>query len=603
MTNNFCATSARQNHQQECSHSDIVIVSAIRAQSTSQIYASLDFFKKLTVQCIIFYTGSDFTELKQDLANKYPFVTLATQDYQLPSVPENVGLPRETSTVDDTASELIAQHLKVAFMRTAVDQLNNQSKMLIWMDFDIHLILSDHTDNILKVTREVSLQGLTKSSAVLTKMIFPGNWEALSSENLATHNIANLDWLLHKPHWRFIGAVFMGSQIAISEFWALYEKHFTTFLKAYGVLTWEVNFWAWLEATVSSWEPIWYKANYDISLLALPGQLYSSALNNLHSYKSKPIVYPAINGYYPMSAAYLNLDGQHWLNTRCVNYWLQKNGVYWLPPEDQKAIRTVNVLSKLDDNLDPLDFVEMTDQTTLINHYGYVQGIEDVRLFKDAETQGVRYLASNCNHSASGKTRIVVGEYNVDAKDYAISEVIAPPTNTDCEKNWIPIKRQPKEQTLSPEQWYIYQWCPLQVGQLEQRSTRERAKSNTNDTGATKLVIKISHPTNPLIFGRLRGSSCFIEATIEGVSGLLGVTHFSDDSIPRKYYHRLILLNPENFKPLKYSRGFYFENNSVEFCIGFTQLHKQYIFWVSQMDRDPIKVSVLCNEFRNWIDV
>ena len=48
---------------------------------------------------------------------------------------------------------------------------------------------------------------------------------------------------------------------------------------------------------------------------------------------------------------------------------------------------------------------------------------------------------------------------------------------------------------------------------------------------------------------------------------------------------------------LRYSRVFYFEKLSIEFCIGMTVLadecgEPKYVFWVSRFDRDPISIEV-----------
>ena len=84
---------------------------------------------------------------------------------------------------------------------------------------------------------------------------------------------------------------------------------------------------------------------------------------------------------------------------------------------------------------------------------------------------------------------------------------------------------------------------------------------------------------------------------MERHDGLLGVVHFSEDHSPRHYYHILVLLDKETLRPLKYSNNFCFKNLGVEFCIGFTdELEDEYVFWISQMDRDPITVFIQKSE-------
>ena len=54
----------------------------------------------------------------------------------------------------------------------------------------------------------------------------------------------------------------------------------------------------------------------------------------------------------------------------------------------------------------------------------------------------------------------------------------------------------------------------------------------------------------------------------------------------------MVILDKETYAPLKYSRPFYFKNIGIEFCIGFSINENKYWFWISQLDRDPMLVSI-----------
>ena len=73
---------------------------------------------------------------------------------------------------------------------------------------------------------------------------------------------------------------------------------------------------------------------------------------------------------------------------------------------------------------------------------------------------------------------------------------------------------------------------------------------------------------------------------------LLGVAHYSEEQAPRHYYHVLVLIDKDNFFPVRWSDPFYFQQLSIEFSIGFSCLHKRFSFWISQHDRDPMFLSV-----------
>jgi hypothetical protein len=89
-------------------------------------------------------------------------------------------------------------------------------------------------------------------------------------------------------------------------------------------------------------------------------------------------------------------------------------------------------------------------------------------------------------------------------------------------------------------------------------------------------------------FEKIRGSSIFYEVE----QGYLGVVHFCEEGAPRHYYNHLMLLNKETLVPEKYSHPFYFNNVSIEFCIGFAIKDGRYNFWISQMDGTPALISV-----------
>ena len=123
----------------------------------------------------------------------------------------------------------------------------------------------------------------------------------------------------------------------------------------------------------------------------------------------------------------------------------------------------------------------------------------------------------------------------------------------------------------------------------------------SENTAISKLEIEIRHETAAFIFKRIRGSSCFLIDTIEGVEGWVGVVHYSEDQHPtRHYFHRLVLLEKNTFKPLKYTDPFYFQKIGVEFCIGFAKEENRYRFWISQHDRDPMMMEIEKDVVPRW---
>jgi hypothetical protein len=181
----------------------------------------------------------------------------------------------------------------------------------------------------------------------------------------------------------------------------------------------------------------------------------------------------------------------------------------------------------------------------------------------------------------------MMGKYDYLSAELTDARIIESPKNAGFEKNWIPIYKGDQE---SSELYFIYHWHPIEIGKL------------VDNQDKLELNIEIRHETSPVVFRKIRGSSCFLLDTIEGIEGWLGVVHYSEDESPtRQYFHRLVLLEKNTFKPLKYTDPFYFQKIGIEFCIGFAKTpENKYTFWISQMDRDPMVLEIEKDLVPRW---
>jgi len=202
-----------------------------------------------------------------------------------------------------------------------------------------------------------------------------------------------------------------------------------------------------------------------------------------------------------------------------------------------------------------------------------VFGLEDIRLYKlDESSANIRFICSNKNHVPNLKTRIMTGIYDVDNGLCRDMRILHPPTDTYCEKNWIPL---PSTIDHIVGEYFIYKWMPFEIGRLD-------------ETEQLRIVKSYEHNT-PFWQG-IRGSTCLQEI----LDGYICLVHFSEEKSPRHYFHMLVLLEKGTFKPVKYSRFFYFNKKSIEFCIGFCKKDEKYCFWISNFDRDPEYLEVDC---------
>lgn len=345
-------------------------------------------------------------------------------------------------------------------------------------------------------------------------------------------------------------------------------------------MVWEVNYWAWLEGT-KGWSPSWFFADHNDSIFHIPVEFYVKCFNE----DSTKIVYPYPELYeeenlmLPSSSSYIFYKGKHILNTRFVNYSFSPEGRY-LIRDSGKILHTKNVRSYLDVSLSPWCYGRMFDDTIqLESNDRFSHGLEDMRLF---EYDGkLCFIASNVNYAPKDKIRMVIGEYNPETLSYSNCLVLEPPTDTYCEKNWIPIT--PSNGQISSvenplEQYnnlcFIYSWYPFTIGRLDNNG-------KLNIVRSTKIYAPHFH--------KVRGSSIFLT---DGDNGRIGVVHFSEEGSPRKYYHMLVRLDPQTLLPIAYSEPFCFQHHGVEFCIGFAIYGTQYAFWVSKKDNDATMILI-----------
>ena len=484
---------------------------------------------------------------------------------------DHLSLPEKRCVTKDTKEYITLMNAKTEFMKYAVEENPWNSTHFAWIDFNIF--------HIFKGAEEMAYSTAILKSMILREfqqddfLVVPGCWD---------YNWTN-EWSIpNEVCWRFCGGFFLGTKQAILDFCAVYETKFSEFLRKFGVLTWEVNVWSWLE--LNGWfSPVWYSADHNTRILEFTADVCCRGVNIQKSVKN---TYPAITDeyttYLPTSTAYYSVGGKEMINTRFVNYMILENGCYDIR-HPESHLRTRNVLTVLDGSL----VVEMKEEDSVMNYGGNVYGLEDIRLYHLVnETNVVRFVCSNKNHIPNLKTRIMAGIYDVENTVCRDMRILHPPTDSGCEKNWIPLLSATSvvenipgnEQFIfTGHEYFIYRWMPFEIGRLD-------------ETDQLRIVYRYEHKTP--FWRDVRGSSCLHEVD----DGYLCVVHFSEEKHPRHYFHLLVLLEKGTYKPVKYSRFFYFHCKSIEFCTGFCKKGDVYCFWISNFDRDPEYLEVACDD-------
>jgi hypothetical protein len=205
-------------------------------------------------------------------------------------------------------------------------------------------------------------------------------------------------------------------------------------------------------------------------------------------------------------------------------------------------------------------------------------GLEDIRLIQAPNGQ-CEFWATQQEWSGDGINRIVRGNLVLDnilnnRPIFTNLQILHPPDDSICEKNWIPFYNGRHKLQI------IYKWWPFQVGQISPDN---------------KLSVMYSQENLPEIFRHMRGSSCLVK--YNSPDKYCCVTHLSLDSGNelRRYFHFLVffILKDDKLTVTHFTEPFYFpekneSTHTIQYCIGFSLrpdgLDLMAQFWYSSMD-------------------
>jgi hypothetical protein len=446
---------------------------------------------------------------------------------------------------------------KIEFIKKAIDVNPFNNDYFCWFDFSLPYIFKNLENSLLKIKK------YSETNFISTPfMVMPGCWN---------FKVGNKDVLKDSICWRFCGGFFIGDKNSLLSFYDVSITHFEEFLRLTEKIVWEVNYWAWLEAS-NYISPIWYLADHNDSIINIPTQVINESreliLQDCSIYKYN---YPEFNEndkFYPSSASYIydKINNKHILNTRYVNYYYLDNWecIFY---NGRRQIKTLNVKSELNKNFceEPItyDIMNVEDTNFNLNPNSLSLGLEDIRLYDDNGV--IKFIATNINYIPCGRNRMIIGDYDYENNICKNLNIVNMTWDSHCEKNWTPLPSYVNNSKL-----FIYKWSPYSVGFVNSENNFE---------------LHIQKQYENEILNKFRGSTPFIEYNEEYYVGLV---HYSVPAVPPIYYNSLVLIDKKTNLPAYYSESFKFSNYPIEFCIGFKIEDSKYIFWVSQMDREPI---------------
>jgi len=524
----------------------------------------LELFLKLadTGINICLFTTPEFEDIFREIDKKYENLKLVniyfknelkfSDKYFLET--KMCRLPESRSNVKDTEYYMYLMNSKIDFIKEAINANPFSSNYFCWIDFSLPYIFK----NIDKSIEQIKL--ISQRNYIKSFLTIPGCWNI---------KINDINFIKNNICWRFCGGFFMGDKDSLIDFYNLSFNNYGEFLNVTKTFLWEVNYWAWLE-THKNFNPLWYPADHNDSIINIPTSLHNIKIYeladeiityNYPKFESNDLFFPSSSSY-----VYDNINKKHILNTRYVNYFYKDN---WECDffNDARQIKSVNINSELNENFIPSSFsIVKVDETNLFNNLSsFSIGLEDIRLYN--QNGLIKFIASNINYIPSNKNRMIIGDYNNDICTNC--KVVNMLWDSNCEKNWSPI-----QYNNDSKQLFIYKWNPYQIGFID-------------DENNFKIQIE-SHINNDL-FNKFRGSTSFIE---KDENTLIGLVHYSVLNVPPIYYHVVVLLDKKTLLPIMYSDPFKFSEKPIEYCIGFTIYKNTYLFWISQMDRDPLLLKI-----------
>jgi len=192
--------------------------------------------KLLSLDCpIVLFLEPDASKGIREMASGKPNVHIIDRylaSLSTTRVITNSGLtgPPTDNPVKDTVGFLNIMHCKPELVGIAAEINPHKTTHFAWVDLCINKIFRN----------EQSLVNLSTSLASPTKspiLLIPGCWQSDYGYALTPDRV----------HWRFAGGVFLADHSSAQSFSTVCLSNLESFLTESGIVSWEVNYWAWLE--------------------------------------------------------------------------------------------------------------------------------------------------------------------------------------------------------------------------------------------------------------------------------------------------------------------------------------------------------------------
>ena len=210
------------------------------------------------------YTSSDIAKMIIDAdpnifsmsTIKLYIVSRDTTISQLIMSYNNLQLPANRNSNKDTYKYMILINSKVEYLHRAIMHNPFNTSHFAWIDFGIFHIIKGNIETV-----QQRLYQIATTSYKIGSLIIPGCWQRKDM-------ISKKDFI-DNINWRFCGGFLLGCTEEITRFYNSYLTQLKIFLDTFGVLVWEVNFWAWLEREAKITVD-WYLADHNDYMFNIP---------------------------------------------------------------------------------------------------------------------------------------------------------------------------------------------------------------------------------------------------------------------------------------------------------------------------------------------
>ena len=179
----------------------------------------------------------------------------------------NPLLPNKRCTIKDSLNYITLMNAKAEFVNDAININPFNTTHFAWIDFGICHIISNPKTTLSRLYRIAEHCKLQENI-----LVFPGSWSLeMVSQNFK--NIANI------PYWRMCGGFYFGDKQSLQNMYELNLEAINRFINQYGIISWEVNIWAWMELSMN-WKISIFTADHNNTILQIPESYIIRESNN-----------------------------------------------------------------------------------------------------------------------------------------------------------------------------------------------------------------------------------------------------------------------------------------------------------------------------------